>query len=150
MQHCQPVMFLTERHTNLTRRISNETKPHIDHHVFALDSLPDLSPGRRHHPGMASGRVSNLFGVLILVVWLYGTLVLAERRSGNLIILLGSLLGSGIPSSTCWERVSALRQHCQVQRSLLLRLDAPCTRRDLSLLVILSVRGLWNLRRQPR
>src|SRR5713226_7441206 len=46
--------------------------------------------------GMASGRVSNLFGVLILVVWLYGTLVLAERRSGY-IILLGSLLGSGIP-----------------------------------------------------
>src|SRR6266849_409987 len=47
--------------------------------------------------GMASGRVSNLFGVLILVVWLYGTLVLAERRSGYVIILLGSLLGSGIP-----------------------------------------------------
>jgi hypothetical protein len=47
--------------------------------------------------GMASGRVSNLFGVLILVVWLYGTLVLAERRSGYVIILLGSLLGSGMP-----------------------------------------------------
>jgi hypothetical protein len=47
--------------------------------------------------GMASGTVSNLFGVLILVVWLYGTLVLAERRSGYLIIFLGSLLGSGIP-----------------------------------------------------
>jgi hypothetical protein len=31
---------------------------------------------------MASGRVSNLFGVLILVVWLYATLVLADRRSG--------------------------------------------------------------------
>jgi hypothetical protein len=47
--------------------------------------------------GMASGRVSNLSGVLILVVWLYGTLVLAERRSGYVIILLGSLLGSGMP-----------------------------------------------------
>jgi hypothetical protein len=40
--------------------------------------------------GMASGRVSNLFGVLILVVWLYGTLVLAERRSGHFITLVGS------------------------------------------------------------
>src|SRR5258706_9171199 len=47
--------------------------------------------------GMASGKVSNLFGVLIPVVWLYGTLVLAERRSGYIIILLGSLLGLGVP-----------------------------------------------------
>ena len=47
--------------------------------------------------GMASGQVSNLFGVLILVVWLYGTLLLAERRSGYVIILLGSLLGLVVP-----------------------------------------------------
>ena len=43
--------------------------------------------------GMESGRVSGLFGVLILVVWLYGALVLAERRSGYIIMLLGSILG---------------------------------------------------------
>jgi len=47
--------------------------------------------------GMASGQVSNLVGVLILVVWLYGTLVLAERRSGYIIMLVASLLGLGIP-----------------------------------------------------
>jgi hypothetical protein len=46
---------------------------------------------------MASGGVSNLIAVPILVVWLYGTLVLAERRSGYVIILVGSLLGLGIP-----------------------------------------------------
>jgi hypothetical protein len=34
--------------------------------------------------------------VLILVVWLYGTLVLAERRSGYIIMLLGSIGGLGI------------------------------------------------------
>jgi hypothetical protein len=33
----------------------------------------------------------------MLVVWLYGTVVLAERRSGYIIILLGSILGSGVP-----------------------------------------------------
>ncbi|PYU67593.1 MAG: hypothetical protein DMG49_18250 [Acidobacteria bacterium] len=33
----------------------------------------------------------------ILVVWLYGTLVLAERRSGYIIMLVGSLLASGMP-----------------------------------------------------
>ena len=47
--------------------------------------------------GMAPGTVSTIFGVLILVVWLYGTLVLAERRSGYVIIFLGSLVGFGIP-----------------------------------------------------
>ena len=47
--------------------------------------------------GMEPGGIKNLIGVLILVVWLYGTLVLAERRSGQVIILLGSILGSGVP-----------------------------------------------------
>lgn len=47
--------------------------------------------------GMEPGTLSNLTAVPIFVVWLYGTLVLAERRSGYVIMLLGSLLGSGIP-----------------------------------------------------
>ena len=48
--------------------------------------------------GFEPGGLSNLVGgVLISVVWLYGILVLAERRSGYVIILLGSLLGSGVP-----------------------------------------------------
>jgi hypothetical protein len=46
--------------------------------------------------GMEKGGVSNLTAVPIFVVWLYGTLVLAERRSGYIIILLGSLLGLGV------------------------------------------------------
>jgi len=33
--------------------------------------------------GMSPGGVSGLGGVLILVVWLYGTLVLGERRRGT-------------------------------------------------------------------
>ena len=47
--------------------------------------------------GFEKGGVSNLTAVPILVVWLYGTLVLAERRSGYIIMLLGSLLGVGVP-----------------------------------------------------
>lgn len=46
--------------------------------------------------GMEPGGLSGLGGVLILVVWLYGTLVLAERRSGHIIMLLGSILGLGV------------------------------------------------------
>jgi hypothetical protein len=47
--------------------------------------------------GMEKGGLSNLIAVPILVVWLYGTLVLAGRRSGYIIILLGSLLALGVP-----------------------------------------------------
>ena len=48
--------------------------------------------------GFEKGGLSNLIGtVLISVVWLYGTLVLAGRRSGYIIILLGSLLGLFVP-----------------------------------------------------
>jgi len=42
--------------------------------------------------GMAVRGAWNLIAVLILLVWLYGTLVLAERRSGYIIMLIGSLL----------------------------------------------------------
>ena len=47
--------------------------------------------------GMEKGGLSNLIAVPILVIWLYGTLVLAGRRSGYVIILLGSILGLAIP-----------------------------------------------------
>jgi hypothetical protein len=47
--------------------------------------------------GMEKGGVSTFVAAPILVVWLYGTLVLAERRSGYLINLLGSLLGLAVP-----------------------------------------------------
>ena len=47
--------------------------------------------------GMEPGTLSSLIVVPILVVWLYGTLVLAEKRSGYVIILLGSLLGLLVP-----------------------------------------------------
>ena len=49
--------------------------------------------------GMEPGGFKNLIGILILVVWLYGTtLVLAGRKSGYVLILVLSLLGSGIPA----------------------------------------------------
>jgi hypothetical protein len=48
--------------------------------------------------GFEKGGLSNLIGgTLISVVWLYGTLVLAERRSGYIITLLLSLLSLGVP-----------------------------------------------------
>ena len=48
--------------------------------------------------GMAPGKLSNLVPVVFLTVWLCGTmLVLAEKRSGYITVLILSLLGFGIP-----------------------------------------------------
>ena len=48
--------------------------------------------------GFEKGGLSNLIGgVLISVVWLYGTLALSERRAGYVIMLLGSLLSLAVP-----------------------------------------------------
>jgi len=54
---------------------------------LAHDILFKMSP-----PGLL-----NLLAVLILAVWMYGTLALAERRAGYIIILLGSLFGVLVP-----------------------------------------------------
>src|SRR5262249_49381115 len=47
--------------------------------------------------GFSPGGFSNLGAILFLVIWLYATLVLPERRSGLVIILVGSFLASGLP-----------------------------------------------------
>ena len=47
--------------------------------------------------GMEPGTLFDLITLPILAVWLYGTLVLAGKRSGYVIILLASLLGLLVP-----------------------------------------------------
>src|SRR5579871_3466761 len=43
--------------------------------------------------GADKAAVLNVIAVAILVVWLYGTLALAQRRSGYAIMFLGSVAG---------------------------------------------------------
>jgi hypothetical protein len=47
--------------------------------------------------GMEPGTLFDLIIVPILAVWLYGTLVLRERRSGYIIVLVASLFGLLVP-----------------------------------------------------
>jgi hypothetical protein len=47
--------------------------------------------------GIEPGTLTNLTAVPIFVLWLYGTLVLAERRSGYIITLLGGLFALVVP-----------------------------------------------------
>jgi hypothetical protein len=46
---------------------------------------------------MAPAGLANLFAVFVLVVLLCGTLLLAERRAGYIIIFFGSVLGLIMP-----------------------------------------------------
>jgi hypothetical protein len=74
-----------------------------DNVMLSIASLLSILFFSFHHAddvvrGMAPGGFSNLVPVIFLVIWLYGTtLVLAERLSGYIIILVVSLLGFGIP-----------------------------------------------------
>jgi hypothetical protein len=46
--------------------------------------------------GMEKGGTSALGGIVILVVWLCGPLVLGARRSGYILMLLGGLFGLAV------------------------------------------------------
>jgi len=103
--------------------------------------------------GMAPGGFSNLIPVLFLLVWLYGTVVLAGRRSGYVIILVLSLLASGLPVihmrgsglvGGIAKRSGDFGEFFFVWTLIAIGVTAIFS-------VILSVRGLWSLRRgQPR
>jgi hypothetical protein len=47
--------------------------------------------------GMEPGGLNMLIAVAFMLVWLYGALVLAGRRSGYIIMLVGAIFGTGIP-----------------------------------------------------
>lgn len=98
--------------------------------------------------GYEPGTVINLVIVPIVVVWLYGTLVLAGRRSGYIIILLGSLLSLAIPLVHMQGKGVGLASRMANTGGhfffvwTLLALGATGL-----FGVVLSARGLWGLRR---
>ena len=104
--------------------------------------------------GFEKGGLSNLIGmVLISVVWLYGTLVLAERRSGYIIMLLASLFSLVVPIVHMKGKgvgVTSSLGHSSGHFFFVWTLIAIGVIGLFS--VILSARELWSLpwRRQPR
>ena len=94
--------------------------------------------------GFEPGKVSTMWGVLIMVVWLYGTLVLAGRRWGYVITLLGSLVGVSIPFFHMMGPGGVLSGDFYFVWTLLaLGVTALFS-------FILSVRGLWSLKGPSR
>ena len=47
--------------------------------------------------GWEPGTLPNLYALPIFVVWLYGTLLLRQRLSRYIIVLLGALVSLGVP-----------------------------------------------------
>jgi|SRR5882672_11428459 len=96
---------------------------------------------------MAPGNLSTLVVVgLVVTLWLYGTLMLPGRRSGYVIMILGSVLGLIIPAL---HMKGAGVGAALVQSEggfffvwTLLALGAGA-----ALTLVLAVRGLWGLRR---
>ena len=123
-----------------------------DNVMLIVTSLLSILFTSFHHAddvvrGMAPGNFSNLIPILFLLVWLSGTLALAGRRSGYILVLVFSFIASGLP-------VIHMRRSGLVGRFVnpsgdfgefffvwtLIALGVTAL-----FSVILSARGLWNL-----
>jgi len=100
--------------------------------------------------GMAPGSLSDLLILVpILVVWLYGTLVLPERRSGYVILLLGSLVGAVVP--VIHMKGNGVGEIAKTSGGFFFVFTLLALGVTSVFSLVLSVRGLWGLRRgQPR
>ena len=111
--------------------------------LFSLHTADDIVRG--FEPGTAA----NLPAIPIFVVWMYGALVLAERRSGYIITLLGGLLALAAPilhmtgKGVGGEFARSSGALFFIWTIIALGVTALFS-------VILSVQGLWSLRRGGR
>jgi len=98
--------------------------------------------------GMEPGTLTNLTAVPIFVLWMYGALVLAERRSGYIITLLGGLFSLVVPLAHMRGKGVGIASRLANSSGhfffvwILIAIGVTGL-----FSVILSARGLWSLRR---
>ena len=98
--------------------------------------------------GFESGGVDNLPAIPIFVVWLFGTLVLGDRRSGHVVMLLGSLLALAAPILHMQGKgVGAASRIAGTSGALFFVWTLIAIGVTALFGVILAARGLWRLRR---
>ena len=98
--------------------------------------------------GIEPGQLSNLTAVPIFVLWLYGTLVLAGRRSGFIVTLLGGLFALVVPLAHMRGKgvgIASRLAHSDGHLFFVWTIIAIGVTGLFS--AILSARGLWTLRR---
>jgi hypothetical protein len=95
---------------------------------------------------ISPGKLSNLNAIIVLAVWAYAALVLAEKRSGYIIMLVMSVLASGVPvlhmsgTSGMTAGIKSVGAYFFAWTLYALGVTAVLS-------VFLSARGLWSLRR---
>ena len=98
--------------------------------------------------GISKAEPSNT-ALVVLAIFLYGTLVLAERRSGHIIMLLVGLFAAGMP--VLHMRGAHYPDIAKSAGGFFFVWTLWALGGLGGLTVILSVRGLWSLRRpQPK
>ena len=96
--------------------------------------------------GYEPGNINNLIAVPIAVVWLYGTLMLAGRRSGYIIILLFSLFSLVVPLVHSQGKGFGLASRMAYAGGHFFFVFSLLAIGVLGIFsVILCVRGLWSL-----
>jgi hypothetical protein len=99
--------------------------------------------------GMEPGKLNMVIPILVLGGWVYAALALSGRRSGYIILLLGAIIGTGIPilhmsgpSGLISSRIANSRAaFFWVWQNFTLGVISTCS-------LILAVRGLWNTRKR--
>ena len=99
--------------------------------------------------GIEPGTLTNLPAIPIFVCWLYGTLMLRERRSGYIITLLGGLFALVVPLAHMRGRGVGITSNLPNRTGhfffvwILIAIGVTGL-----FSVILSARGLWSLRKR--
>ncbi len=98
--------------------------------------------------GFSVGDLSSLPVAPVLAIWVYATLVLGERRSGLVVNLVMSLLASGLPVLHLMGRAGITGGATAKSAGALFFAWTLLVLGVTSIVsVMLSVRGLWSLRR---
>ena len=100
--------------------------------------------------GMEPGRLNMVIPIFVLAGWTYAALVLSGRRSGYIILLLGAIIGMGIPivhmsgaNGLVSSRIANSRgAFFWVWQNFTMGIISACS-------LILAVRGLWGTRKKP-
>jgi hypothetical protein len=96
--------------------------------------------------GYEKGDIYNLTAVPIVCTWLYGTLLLRERRSGYIIMLLASLLSLAVPYFHMRGRGVALSSRVAHSDGAFFFVWTLIALGSTALFsVVLCARGLWRL-----
>ena len=111
--------------------------------LFALHWADEVSRG------MERADMSGIFGIVILVVWLYGALTASEGRTGHIIALIGGILGLGVlvlhmsGPGYLGRRIPVNSPGAFFWSFTLIALGAIS-----AMSAILAAHGLWSLRRR--